>query len=115
MDSNNVDAKLGIVVCYEAYVPIYGGKFSKSISFINTILKEHPNSIIILIEKMKYEFSSGLFNDLSDTITKTLAIDDECIEAIGYKALKLLCFDGAYKQVKYMNLCIMITIYIIFI
>lgn len=99
IDPHNMDAKLGIVVCFEAKVPIYGGRFLNSIDYINKIIADHSSSIVPYIEKMKYEFSSRLFNDLNETIAKTLAIDNECIEALGFKALQLLCYDGAYKQV----------------
>ena len=74
-------------------------KFSKALDILNQLSLKTPNLIEITIEKMKLLLTLDwdLFNNV---VIETLTMNAECLEAIRYQILKLLCLDGQYNRVK---------------
>ena len=86
---------LGVAKCHEL-----NNQFSRALECVNGILISNQNLVCIVVEKMKMELTSQDWDLCNQVILSALSLDNECLEALRYQILKLLCKDGHYNDVK---------------
>lgn len=77
-----------------------GTRFGLALEIINKLAIENPNTIEIIIEKMRLQLTYQDWNQFNCVAIQALDLDNECLEALRYQILKLLCKDGQYGEVE---------------
>ena len=93
-DSKFFDAQLGMAKCRELE-----NRFSLALEIIYKLCMENPNTIEIILEKMRLQLTYQDWDQFNNIVLQALNLDSECLEALRYQILKFLCKDGYYDQV----------------
>jgi hypothetical protein len=94
-DSKFFDAQLGMAKCKEL-----NARFTQALDIANKLSSEHPNTIEIIVEKMRLQLTYQDWNQFNNVAMQALSLDSECLEPLRYQVLKSLCKDGHYDQVE---------------
>ena len=84
---------VGVAKCREL-----NNQFSQALDCVKRI--SNQNLVCIVVEKMKLQLTSQDWDLCNEVILSALSLDNECLEALRYQILKLLCKDGHYNDVK---------------
>ena len=73
--------------------------FTPALDSINRLLVSSPNLTCGVIEKMKLQLSTNDWDQCLEVAQRALSIDSNCVEAIRYQILEILCREGRYNEV----------------
>jgi tetratricopeptide repeat protein 21B len=79
--------------------------FTPALDSINRLLVSNPNYTCGIIEKLKLQLSTNDWDQCLEVAHRALSVDPNCVEAIRYQILELLCREGRYNDVglNYLN------------